>query len=362
MKANLFLFTSQWFTIQPDLFGHIEDELGILGDEEKEFIRICTVALDSGHFSKYLWRGNGRPPTSRISIFKMLVLKAQRNYVNTKETLKTVRLSPVLRRLCGWESVGDIPSESTVSRAFNQFAQDEIATVLHSEFVTSALGRNGIFHLSHDSSAIDAREKGTRLKQSKEENAATSLGAQRNRTADENFALLPQHCDWGFKRDSKGKKKTWKGYKLHLCCSDGDIPVVGFLSSANMHDSKAMIPMMQKASERFDYFYDLADAGYDATEIRQASITLNHVPIIDRNPRRGEKNVDDAGGRKIGIIEATTRRYFQRSSIERVFSHLHESHGGKFIHVRGHKKVFLHLMFGLIVITAEQIFRAALLT
>lgn len=174
--------------------------------------------------------------------------------------------------------------------------------------------------------------------------------------------MLPQHCDWGCKRDSKGKRKMWRGYKLHVGCADGDIPLAAFLSSANLHDSKAMIPMMQKVSENFDYFYDLADAGYDAAEIRQALIDMQHVPIIDRNPRRGEKNVDDKGGRTIGIVDATTRRYFVRPGIERVFSHLHESHGGKFVRVRGNKKVFLHLMFGLIVVTAEQIFSAAILT
>ena len=122
--------------------------------------------------------------------------------------------------------------------------------------------------------------------------------------------MLPQHCDWGCKRDSKGKRKMWRGYKLHVGCADGDIPLAAFLSSANLHDSKAMIPMMQKVSENFDYFYDLADAGYDAAEIRQAPIDMQHVPIIDRNPRRGEKNVDDKGGRTIGIVDATTRRYF----------------------------------------------------
>ena len=89
---------------------------------------------------------------------------------------------------------------------------------------------------------------------------------------------------------------------------------------------------------------------------------MQHVPIIGRNPRRGEKNVDDKGGRTIGIVDATTRRDFVRSGIERVFSHLHEAHGGKFVRVRGNKKVFLHLMFGLIVVTAKQIFSAAILT
>ena len=292
MEGNLIFFTTQWFTIQPDLFGRIEDEVGELGESEKEFVRICTTALNSGRFEKYRWCGNGHPPSSRVAIFKMLVLKALRNFPTTKDTLLIIRQSPVLRRLCGWESVADVPSESTVSRAYDQFAQDEIASLVHADFVQAALGRNGVFHVSHDSSAIDAREKGQRKPQTEEEKAETALGAQRNRTADENF----------------------------------------------------------------DYFYDLADAGYDAAEIRQASVGMQHVPIIDRNPRRGEKNVDDKGGRTVGIIDATTRRYFVRSGIERVFSHLHEAHGGKFVRVRGNRKVFLHLMFGLIVVTAEQIF------
>ena len=354
-------FAANLWAIQLTLFDTLEDELGVLGETEKNWINTCSVVLKSQYFAKYLWSGNGRPPSNRIAIFKMFILKAISNYATTKETLNVIRLSPVLRRLCGWQLISDIPSESTISRAFNQFSQDGIADALHSELVSSALGRNGIMHVSHDSSAIEAREKGERIKQTEEEMAKTSLGAQRKRTADENFKLLPQHCDWGIKRNSKGKTYTWKGYKLHLCCSDGDIPICGFLSSANMHDSKAMIPMMQKASEHFDYFYDIADAGYDAEEIRQASILMNHAPIIDRNPRRGEKNVDDIGGRNVGIIDASTCRYYQRSSIERVFSHLHDAHGGRFVRVRGHKKVFLHLMFGLIVITAEQLFRAAAL-
>ena len=105
-----------------------------------------------------------------------------------------------------------------------------------------------------------------------------------------------------------------------------------------------------------------ADAGYDAEEIRQESLALSHVPIIDRNPRRGEKNIIDVGGRNVGIIDATTRRYYQRSSIERVFSLLFEAHVGKNIRVRGQAKVYLHLMFGILVITVEQIFKAVMLT
>ena len=60
MESNIILFTAQWFTIQPDLFGRIEDEAGELGESEKEFIRICTTALNSGRFAKYRWCGKRR--------------------------------------------------------------------------------------------------------------------------------------------------------------------------------------------------------------------------------------------------------------------------------------------------------------
>ena len=43
MESGIVFFTAQWFTIQPDLFGRIEDEVGELGESEKDFVRICTT-------------------------------------------------------------------------------------------------------------------------------------------------------------------------------------------------------------------------------------------------------------------------------------------------------------------------------
>ena len=42
-----------------------------------------------------------------------------------------------------------------------------------------------------------------------------------------------------------------------------------------------MIPMMQRASASFDYFYGLADAAYDAAGIRAMSERLGHAPLFD---------------------------------------------------------------------------------
>ena len=54
---------------------------------------------------------------------------------------------------------------------------------------------------------------------------------------------------------------------------------------------------------------------------------------------------------------AQESRYNQRSSSERVNSNLKDNSGGNHVCVRGAEKVFCHLMFGVLVITVEQIMR-----
>lgn len=61
------------------------------------------------------------------------------------------------------------------------------------------------------------------------------------------------------KKNGKGYKDTWIGYKLHLDCVDGDIPISAILSSASLHDSQASIPIAQMSSRRFTNLYDLMD-------------------------------------------------------------------------------------------------------
>ncbi len=101
-------------------------------------------------------------------------------------------------------------------------------------------------------------------------------------------------------------------------------------------------------ARRVANLYDLADAAYDAAEIRELSARLGHVPLIDHNPRRGEK---------IEFSPAQARRYNERTAVERVNSHLHEEHGGRHVHMRGPVKVAAHLAFGLLVIAAEQMLK-----
>ena len=67
-----------WNTIQVYLIPGIEDDIGELSEEMKKFMGICELLIDDKMFAKYRWCGNGRPPSSRISLFKAYIFKAMR--------------------------------------------------------------------------------------------------------------------------------------------------------------------------------------------------------------------------------------------------------------------------------------------
>ena len=361
-------FSSHWLTIQPSLFNFLEDEVGELDEEQKLFVRVAESLELRQIAVRYGWCGNGRKPSSRLAIFKLLLMKHVWNWPETKDALGEVRRSPALRRLCGWEARADIPSKSTVSRAFADFALDKMADDLLARFAGKIFKGRIVLHRSIDSTEIDARErpatkdekahaaKSAAIKAQIDANTEdfNALAAQKDRDLDTNISLLPMLCDWGCKRNSKGKTQFWRGYKLHIAVVDGDIPIAACLTSASVHDSKAAIPLMQKADAAALSLYDLEDAAYDAREIREFSEANGHVAIIDSNPRRGEPKPEGRGERFVHIVPVEKVRFRNRTGVERVNGHLHDAHGGRNVRVRGHAKVFLHLVLGLLVIAVEQ--------
>ena len=351
-----------WNSIQAWLIPSLEDELGALDEKHREFVAVCETCAPQAHMAAYRWVGNGCPPKDRLALCKGFIAKAVWDFPTTRDLIDAVRHRPTLRRLCGWETLGAVPSEATFSRAFAVFAQDQLPQRVHQAMVDRHYGDKIAGHISRDATAIHAREKAAK-KQPQEEKAPKKRGRRRKgeecpppeptrlqqqleRNLEDNLADLPCLCDWGTKKDSKGKTQTWRGYKLNLDAIDGDIPLSWLLTSASMHDSGAAIPLAQMSAQRVTNLYDLADAAYDAAAIREMSARLGHVALIDQNPRRGEKRE---------FTPAEAARYRERSTAERVNSHLHDNHGGRHVRVRGAMKVAVHLSFGLLVIAAEQL-------
>jgi hypothetical protein len=368
--------TSTWDHIQGFLFPMLREEVGPLTAQHERLV----VVLDMARVEAFVrtWPGlPGRPQEDRHALARAFVAKAVLNLATTSGLIERLAADARLRRLCGWEWARAVPSESTFSRAFAEFAASALPSRVHEALIERTHKERLVGHISRDATAIEAREKPVKTalpasKTAKRKRGRPKKGEpiakkeprrlerQAGMTLAEMLADLPTACSVGTKRNAKGHTVSWIGYKLHIDTADGDIPVSCLLTSASVHDSQVAIPLATITAGRVTNFYDLMDSAYDAPEIWDKSRALGHVPIIDANPRRGGKAEAEAevlAKRCAGYKPAEDVRYNERSSAERVNSGLKDSYGGRYVRVRGAAKVFCHLMFGILALTVSQLFR-----
>jgi hypothetical protein len=115
-------------------------------------------------------------------------------------------------------------------------------------------------------------------------------------------------------------------------------------------------------AERVTNLYDLMDSAYDAPEIKAKSRSLGHVPIIALHPRsivggKVELEAELRARRYAGFKPAETHRFSERSADERANARIKDEFGGRTVRVRGHAKVFCHVMFGIVALTVDQLLR-----
>jgi hypothetical protein len=114
----------------------------------------------------------------RVSISKAFVAKAVYNFETTKVLIEYLRGCKNLRRLCGWETCGDIPSESTFSRAFAEYSQGCLPQKIHEAMIKTHCKDKLVGHVSRDAAAIEARKKAVK---EQEEEAASVAKRKRGR-------------------------------------------------------------------------------------------------------------------------------------------------------------------------------------
>ena len=368
--------SSYWCAFQQHLFPTIEEDLGPLGERYQLFISV----LEFVRVEQQLPCGRslrGRPQQDRAALARAFIAKAVFGIDTTRALRERLANDRALRRLCGWESIGAIPSEATFSRAFAGFAESALPSRLHEALIENTMAEQLVGHVSRDATAIEGREKATpkpkqpakpkrkrgRPRKGEERpKEPTRLQRQQQMTLPEMLDDLPQACDVGSKRNAKGYQESWIGYKLHIDAGDGGIPLSCILTSASAHDSQVAIPLATMTAARVNNLYDLMDAAYDAAEIRAHSESLGHVPIIDVNPRRDadrkrELKREAQARRTAGHVDAKEVRYRERSTVERVNGRLKDEFGARQVRVRGHSKVLCHLMFGVLALTVDQLLR-----
>ena len=348
------------------VFEFLEEVLEPLTDKQKKLIQTLELIQIEKFIHNRIDGFRGRPEKDRRAIARAFIAKAIYNLPTTRILIDHLRGSPNLRRICGWERVSEVPSESLFSRVFAEFAEGHLPQKIHEALIKKYESPRLVGHISRDSTAIKAREKSSSKKKKKKKKSKYGKGRPRKgeiREPKEQTRLerqfsgmllvdmlseLPKSCDWGSKKNSGGKKENWKGYKLHVDWADGGIPISCILTSASVYDNQVAMPLAEMTYKQVTSLYDLMDAAYDADAIKKHSYRLGHIPIIAQNPRRGLKKE---------MEPASEIRYHERSVAERGFGRLKDDLGALFVRVKGYAKVMAHLMFGILVLSAEQLLR-----
>lgn len=365
-----------WSQVQENLLPFLEEVLDEpLTDKLRQLVSILEVVRIEEYVRPRHWQWMGRTRRERGPIARAFVVKAVYNLPTTALLLEMLRNQPNLRRICGWQRSSQIPSISTFSRAFAEFARDGLGDKVHQSLVAKHITgeditENIVMHISRDSTEIEAREKpapkvkvekvkvepeaqakpkykrGRPKKNEKREPPPLKrLHKQLQQTPEEAIAELPRVCDVGAKLNTKGRLHWWQGWKFHIDWADGALPVNALTTSASLHDSQVAIPMSAITSRRITYLYELADSAYDASLILEHTRSLGHVPIIDQHSRRKDL---------IPFDPATKHRYKERTVAERGNSRLKDEFGLRHLRVRGYAKAHLHNMLGLVSLFADQ--------
>ena len=98
------------------------------------------------------WRG--RPLKDRAALARAFLAKAVLDVPTTRALVERLRTEGLLRRLCGWEAAGGVPSEATFSRGFAEFAASDLPGRLHEALLDRTLEGHLAGQVSRDSTAI----------------------------------------------------------------------------------------------------------------------------------------------------------------------------------------------------------------
>ncbi|MEJ1934871.1 transposase [Nostoc sp. NIES-2111] len=270
-RAVLARFTQ---IFQLELFPEVVSNAGPLGAQTQLLVQTLGLLPLDMFLPK---ERQGRPREHRKAILAAFLAKSIHNLPDTRHLIRRLQQDEQLRRLCGWTTAAQLPSESTFSRAFAQFAHTQLGERLHAAIVEATQRGRLVGHVVRDSTAIEVRERFPDAPPSKKQKAkqgrkpkrgfyqrakaaarGTLIQRQRHHGLPEMLAALPRQCALGVKTNSKGYENYWRGYKLHLDGADGQIPISALLTSASVHDVNAAIPLMTMTAARVDYCHECA--------------------------------------------------------------------------------------------------------
>jgi hypothetical protein len=260
-------------TLQRSLFPKFQDSWSDpLTEKEKRLVLILELLQDQRFVPKsFFTQCLGRKLRYRESIARSVVAKSVYGYPFTRSLIEAPKITPSLREICGFDKASDIALESTFGRAFADFADSCLGDRVHEALVEQSLKTQLVGHISRDSTAIEGREKPVKKtpkqkpspkkrgrrpkKEHSEPKKVKRLERQLHQSAEQALKELPVACDVGTKKNSKGYKVSWIGYKFRADVNDYGLPASVAMTSTSFHDSQVAILLMKTTSSRITYLY-----------------------------------------------------------------------------------------------------------
>ena len=218
------LIMQRWKVIQHELLPELRDQVGTLTPKLERVVHTLEwVRIEE--FTAASWCGVGRPPHERAWLANAFVAKSVLGLTSTTALIERLSADRALRRICGFVLCKKLPSESTFSRAFEQFAERCLAERVHEALIREHLGDRLIGHISRDGTAIETRERPLRTKpqpdaapavwrkrgrprkgELRPPAKASPLSRQRQQSLAQMIQDIPSACDRGTKCNAQGYK------------------------------------------------------------------------------------------------------------------------------------------------------------
>lgn len=268
-------------------------------------------------FSKKTLRGAPRACNYGAMIQSLMVRIVER-IPTIKDLVKRLVNDPLFRLDCGFLVSDSVPSEASYSRMIDIISQADIIDSMQDQLVLLAFNEGFLddLHIAHDATHFEARDaakpskkkettpkkRGRKSKEEREAWLAEQAEIEANLTTYEkklNAQLtiptatlcqdIPIEPHWGVKKNSDGKNTFWYGFKGHLAVATKSQYIVArLMSSGNLSDSKAAIPLLKKVNDLMPHHFTTAifDAGYDYEPIYRQALNQTMRVVIPYNVRR----------------------------------------------------------------------------
>ena len=144
-----------WLHVQHELLPWRDDAAGPLGEPHRQLVNVPGLARIEAFVPSFDGLP-GRPLSERAALARAFVAKTVFNFPTARLLIDMLAADKTLRRLCGWQRVGEVPSEATFSRAFAGFAETALPSRLHEALIKESHADRLVGHISRDSTAIEA--------------------------------------------------------------------------------------------------------------------------------------------------------------------------------------------------------------